>query len=166
MMMKPRTFILLASLLGAKCILAESTLPEYMIGEYEYVSGDNYDKFLSAIGIGLFQRTLLAATSPKQTIRQVGDEIEIIVDIGIGGRIAQSNFKLGSPYVETTLKGDKIPTIATLEENKLKKVKKPDNGLEVEEVREFLDNGNTMNLYLSVIGKPEADALRVFKKKN
>ena len=41
----------------------------------------------------------------------------------------------------------KCISIFILEGNKLKKLKKPDN-LEIEEEREFLDAGSTMNLHL------------------
>ncbi|XP_023334775.1 uncharacterized protein LOC111706207 isoform X2 [Eurytemora carolleeae] len=155
---------LLVLALSVLHVCGAGILPLYMLGEYEFVSDDNYDNFLYEIGVGVFQRRTLTAAKPSEKIRESGDFVEIAISTDVGGRIIQSKFKLGSPYVELGNEGEKIPTLARLEGNKLIKLKKPDD-LNIEEEREFLDDGNTMNLHLRLLGKPDATAVRVFKKK-
>jgi hypothetical protein len=58
-------------------------------------------------------------------------------------------------------------TVATLEGNRLVKVQTPAPStgyLTTTEVREFVDNGNTMNMIMTIKDRPDIKAVRVYKR--
>jgi len=135
-------------------------LPSFMLGQYNYVDGENHDNFLKAIGVSGFLRGLVGTLTPTQYISEDQNGIRIYTSLGI--KSIESVFKLNTPYMESGF-GQSVPTTAVLEGNKLIKYKEI-RGLKVVEERVFTRGGTRMTLNLRIEGQPQNSAVRRFKK--
>jgi len=86
-------------------------LPSFMLGQYNYVDGENHSNFLKAIGVSGFLRSLVGTLTPTQYISEDDNGIKIYTSLGL--KSLESVFKLDTPYMESGL-GKSVPTTAVL----------------------------------------------------
>ncbi|XP_023348370.1 fatty acid-binding protein homolog 9 [Eurytemora carolleeae] len=136
-----------------------------MIGDFQLESSERYDEFLSEIGVNWFVRQIVTRMEPIQKVRQVGNEVQIQTVTAFTD--TTTRFQLEVPYTEN-IADSNIPTMAKLDGDKLLRFRSPstDSGIEKEinEVREYPENGNKMVLTLTIPDKPEVWTKRIFKR--
>ncbi|XP_023338278.1 myelin P2 protein [Eurytemora carolleeae] len=140
---------------------ADGPLPEYILGEYKYESSENYDEFLTDLGLNWFTRQIIQSVNPRITISQGGGKIKLTLGSSLFS--STSEFELGVPFMEKDPRGGNVPAIATFAGNSLKKVLTPTEDPAYTEIRTFTENGKRMTVTLSVVGSP-ITATRYFQK--
>merc|ERR1712110_1057391 len=99
--------------------------------------GKDYDKFLSALGVGYLTRKAATASTPTMTISKSGDKWSMVTATTL--KKVELNFELGKPFDETTPDGRDVTTTVTMEgDNMLVTVQIPKKA---EVTRTFTDDG-------------------------
>merc|ERR1712121_518373 len=93
-------------------------------GVYTRTEEKDYDKFLSALGVGFLLRKAATASTPSMTISKSGDKWSMVTATSL--KKVDLNFELGKPFDETTTDGRDVTTPVTMEgDNKLITVQMP-----------------------------------------
>lgn len=140
-------------------------LPDYMLGEFKMESSEGFSDFMYELGVDWFTRSIACTIYPTQKITQAGDLITL--DTSSTLKTTHTEFKLGEPWEEYTADKRTTSTVATLDGNRLIKVQTPDPSTgyhTTTEVREFVDNGNTMNMIMTIKDKPDIKSVRIYKR--
>merc|ERR1712026_245919 len=97
-------------------------------GVYTRTEEKDYDKFLSALGVGFLLRKAATSSTPTMTISKSGDKWSMVTATSL--KKVELNFELGKPFDVTT-------TVTMEGDNKLITVQMPkkDGGKKVEVVR-------------------------------
>ncbi|XP_023349513.1 fatty acid-binding protein [Eurytemora carolleeae] len=154
-------------------VLGAKQLPEAMIGEFKLESSEGFTDFMYELGVDWFKRNIACTIYPKLVIAEK-DDGEISVDTISTFKNTYTKFKLGEPWEEYTADGRYTTTTTTVdledpESPKLikKQVPEPSTGYKTTyEVREFIDNGETMVLTLTIEGVPDIKSTRIYKRLN
>jgi len=110
-------------------------------GVYTRTEEKDYDKFLSALGVGFLLRKAATSSTPTMTISKSGDKWSMVTATTL--KKVELNFELGKPFDESTPDGRDTTTTVTLDGNKMVTIQKPKNPKQktVEVIREFSDEG-------------------------
>mgnify|MGYP002714528681 FL=1 len=110
-------------------------IKEYnFVGEYELVSSDNFDEFLSELGIGYFTRLAATAASSRYFITKDGDSYTLKTVSTFGN--SAITFKDGVPFDEDRLDGQTVKSTMQIKGNKWIQ-KQEGEGPDVHIIREF-----------------------------
>ena len=77
------------------------------VGKYEYESGENFDEFLKALGVGFIIRNLAKTSKPTIEISLADDGTYTIKTITTL-KTTEIKFKLGEEFEETRMDGAKV----------------------------------------------------------
>ena len=76
------------------------------VGKYTYESGENFDEFLKALGVGFILRNLAKTSKPTIEITLDGDEYTIKTITTL--KTTEIKFKLGEEFEENRMDGVKV----------------------------------------------------------
>jgi len=113
-----------------------------MEGSFVRTEEKDYDKFLSAVGVGYLFRKAATASTPTMTISKSGDNWKIETSTTL--KSMAINFKLGEEFDDKTPDGREVKCTVTMEgDNKLITVQVPKDpkGKKIEVTRTFTDDG-------------------------
>ncbi|XP_075677376.1 fatty acid-binding protein-like [Dermatophagoides pteronyssinus] len=104
------------------------------VGEYELVSSDNFDEFLTELGIGYFTRLAATAASSRYYITKDGDSYTLKTVSTFGN--SAITFKDSVPFDEDRLDGQTVKSTIQIKGNKWIQ-KQEGDGPDVHIIREF-----------------------------
>jgi len=113
-----------------------------MEGTFLRTEEKDYDKFLSAVGVGFLLRKAATASTPTMTISKSGDKWTMVTATTL--KKIELQFVLGVPFDESTPDGRDVTTTVTMEgDNKLitVQVSKKAGVKDVHVTRTFSDDG-------------------------
>jgi len=116
-------------------------------GNYVRTEEKDYDKFLTALGVGFLLRKAATASTPSMTISKSGDKWSMVTATSL--KKVELNFELGKPFDETTTDGREVTTTVTMDgDNKWITVQEPKKAgsKKVEVVRTFTDAGISVQM--------------------
>jgi len=146
---------------------ASDQLPEFMQGKFQLTTSEGFTDYMYEIGVGWFKRSIACSLYPTQEITQDA-EGRVTLNTYTTFQSTYTDFNLGEPWTENTADGREVTTVTTVDGNKLIKVQTPKEGSDYNlvrrEVREYVNGGNTMNLILTIDGKPEIKSVRVYER--
>lgn len=108
--------------------------PVNFLGDFELTESDNFDEFLTELGIGYFTRLAATAASSKYHITKEGDSYTLVTDSTFGTQTIV--FKDGVPFKENRLDGQTVTSTVNIVGNKWVQ-KQVGEGPDVHIVREF-----------------------------
>ncbi|XP_017757722.1 PREDICTED: fatty acid-binding protein, liver-type-like [Eufriesea mexicana] len=130
-----------------------------IVGKYQYVSNENFEEFMKALGHAELVNPFLQA-KPLIDVQRNGDQWTIVVTSG--DRTTTASFKLNEPYEEKLPSSDrKFKSVTTLDGNNFRTETQVSDTLKVIRVYEFLDT--EMKVYLSM-NKGDLKATRTYKR--
>ncbi|XP_076625153.1 FABP-like protein [Colletes latitarsis] len=130
-----------------------------IVGRYEYVSNENFDAFVNALGQKEYAAQLMTS-KPIIEISQNGDEWTVVITSD--GKSASTTYKLNETYEEKLPSFDRtFPSIATKEGDKLKIETTVRDTIKLTRVYEFTDT--TMKVHLSE-SRTDIKATRTYKR--
>lgn len=142
-------------------------IPDNMIGDFQMESSVGFNDFMWELGVNFVTRNIANNLYPLQKIRQQDQDGQISINTETSFRCTETKFILGVAWQETTADGRETTTTAKLEENKLIKHQIPEASTGYHttfEIREFLDDGETMKLHLEIPAKPAIICQRIYKR--
>ncbi|XP_031843600.1 FABP-like protein [Nomia melanderi] len=130
-----------------------------IVGRYQYVSNENFDEFVKALGQQELAAPLLAS-KPIIEITQNGDQWTVVVTSD--ERSSTTTFKLNEPYEEKLPSFErKFPSIATKEGEKLRVETTVIDDMKIIRVYEFTETG--MQVHVSATSV-DVKAVRTYKR--
>ncbi|OTF74659.1 Group 13 mite allergen-like protein (Lipocalin), partial [Euroglyphus maynei] len=126
------------------------------VGEYELVSSDNFDEFLTELGIGYFTRLAATAASSRYYITKDGDSYTLKTVSTFGN--SAITFKDGVPFDEDRLDGQTVKSTIQIKGNKWVQ-KQEGDGPDVHIIREFSPEQIKVT---SIVN--EVASVRIYKK--
>ena len=111
-------------------------------GKYKRVKEENYDAFLSKVGVSFVLRKAATASTPSMEITDLGGgKWKIVTSTTLKSMTVE--FEMGKPYDETAADGREVTTTATQDGNTWTIVQKAKKAGEkdVKVIREFNDKG-------------------------
>lgn len=76
------------------------------VGKYNYESGENFDEFLKALGVGWILRNLAKTTKPTIEVSLDGDVYTVKTITTM--KTTEIKFKLGEEFEETRMDGKTV----------------------------------------------------------
>ncbi|XP_053201588.1 fatty acid-binding protein-like [Panonychus citri] len=125
-------------------------------GEYSFVSSENFDEFLKALGLNFLLRKTVGALKPTFIIK-VDDDGTITFKSISTFKTSETKFKLNEEFEEKRMDGVTCKSTVTQEGNKL--IQKQQSEPPAEITREF--NGDEMKITCTC---GEVTATRIYKK--
>ena len=113
-----------------------------MAGKYVRTKDENYEAFLSKLGVGIILRKAATASTPTMEITKDGNKWKMATKTIL--KSIEVNFELGVPFEETSTDGRKCKTTVTMEgDNKLitNQMAVEEGKKSVKVIREFADEG-------------------------
>ena len=112
-----------------------------MKGTYQRTSADNYEEFLSALGLNMLLRKAATASTPVMTVSEDEDG-QWTIETATMLKSIELKFKLGQEFEETTPDGRVVKAIVTKEGDKLITVQtaKKEGEKSTKMTREFFDD--------------------------
>ncbi|XP_037094897.1 fatty acid-binding protein homolog 6-like [Pollicipes pollicipes] len=107
-------------------------------GSYQFVSADNDEALLTAMGLGAMKRKILLNIKPDVDISVDGDHWTLSTVSAI--HTNKREFDLGQPHQFTRPDGKAVTGMVTKEGNKLLETQKHEQGVSLEITREFIDS--------------------------
>jgi len=114
----PTTILL--SYLSSSLFTSSSLQPSNKMsftGKFEYVSGENFDEYLKACGVGMAKRTLASAAKPTIIISEAGGKYTMKTQSTL--KNTEITFALGQEFDEETADGRKAKSTMVADGNKL-----------------------------------------------
>ena len=132
-----------------KTDLLETIKMVEMKGTYQRTSADNYEEFLSALGLNMLLRKAATASTPVMTVSEEDGQWKIETATML--KSIELKFKLGQEFEETTPDGRVVKAIVTKEGDKLITVQtaKKEGEKSTKSVREFFDDKCVMTLEIT-----------------
>jgi len=96
-----------------------------LVGVWNMESSNNFDDYMSAVGVGMIMAKMASAAKPKVTI-SVADDGTWTLKTETTFKTTTIHFKLGEEFDETTADDRKMKTTMTLDGNKLTQDQKGD----------------------------------------
>jgi len=113
-------------------------MADVFTGNYKLSKSDNFDEFLTELGIGLIKRKLAQSSKPEIEVRKDGDEWHVKTKSAL--KNSEVKFKVGQEFEELRQDDVKVKSLVTEEGNKWTQVQTPlDSDKVVTIVREFGD---------------------------
>ncbi|XP_013781114.1 fatty acid-binding protein-like [Limulus polyphemus] len=107
-----------------------------LTGRFKFLSTENFEEFLKAVGVGMVMRKLGSTSKPTVEISKEGDKWKIKTITTF--KTTEIEFKLGEEFEETRMDGSVVKTTITQEGNKL--IQKQLGDKEVTITREINDD--------------------------
>jgi len=113
-------------------------MADVFTGNFKLSKSDNFDEFLSELGIGLIKRKLAQSTKPEIEIKKDGEEWHVKTKSAL--KNSEVKFKIGEEFEEVRQDDVKVKSVVTQDGNKWTQVQTPlDSDKIVTIVREFGD---------------------------
>ena len=111
-------------------------------GKYKQTKAEDYEKFLSKLGVGMMMRKAATASTPEMEISETSPG-KWKLQTKTKMKTVELNFEPGKPFEEKTGDGRDCTTTVTVEGNKWTTVQKNKKagGPDVKVIREFSDKG-------------------------
>ncbi|KAJ2965693.1 hypothetical protein NQ176_g10492 [Zarea fungicola] len=113
-------------------------MQDIVVGKYRLSKSENFDNFLSEIGLGYIKRKLAQSTNPEITITRDGDKYTMITSSALS--TTQITFALGEEFKEDRQDGVSVTSLVTADGNTWTQTQKPGDGKDLLIVREFTDS--------------------------
>ncbi|ATY62148.1 cellular retinoic acid binding [Cordyceps militaris] len=110
-------------------------MQDVISGKYRLSKTENFDAFLSEIGLGYIKRMLAQSTSPEITITRDGDRWTMVTSSALS--TSQIEFALGEEFPEARQDGVSVTSCVAADGNTWTQTQKPGDGRDVTIVREF-----------------------------
>jgi len=107
------------------------------VGDYQFVSSDNFEEFLKTLGVGFLIRKTVGALKPTFQIR-VEDDGTIVFKSISTFKNTETKFKFGEEFEEKRMDGVVCKSTITQDGNKL--IQKQESDPPAEIIREFNDD--------------------------
>ncbi|XP_037086711.1 fatty acid-binding protein, muscle-like [Pollicipes pollicipes] len=107
-------------------------------GSYQFVSADNDEALLTALGVAAAKRKIVLNLKPEVNVSVDGDHWTISTASAIHS--SKREFDLGQPHQFTAQDGRAVTGTVTKEGNKLVETQRHEQGLDLEITREFTDS--------------------------
>lgn len=88
-----------------------------LAGKWILESSENFDEYMTVLGVNIITRTMAKAAVPTQEIKVNGDEWYIKTSTTF--KTTEISFKIGEEFDETTADGRKVKTTCTIDGNTL-----------------------------------------------
>ncbi|XP_017883204.1 14 kDa fatty acid-binding protein-like [Ceratina calcarata] len=131
-----------------------------IVGKYQYVSHENFDEFMKALGQGELASVFLQS-KPLIEVQNNGDQWSLTVNSD--GRTSSATFKLGEPYEEKLPSSPdrKFQSVTTKDGDSFRTETQVTDNLKIIRVYEFTDT--EMKAHLST-NKGDLKAVRTYKR--
>lgn len=127
-------------------------------GEYTFVSSENFDEFLKALGVNFLLRKTVGALKPTFHVKAEEDGTIVFKSVSTF-KTTETKFKLGEEFEEKRMDGVVCKSVVTQEGNKLIQKQMSDPPAEI--IREFNDDELKITCKCG-----DVTATRMYKKAN
>jgi len=113
-------------------------MADVFVGKYKLSKSDNFDEFLSELGIGMIKRKLAQSTKPEIEVSKDGDMWHVKTKSAL--KNTEVKFKIGEEFEEVRQDDVKVKSLVVQDGNKWTQTQTPlDSDKVVTIVREFGD---------------------------
>jgi len=133
-----------------------------MLGTFVLETSEGMTELMTALGIGWFQRAIACSLYPYITISQADSG-----EIGIDRKNKNEVFFLGKPFKGELGDGTEVEAVVTMEGGRMVRRAtgvKDGQRLQLQEVKEFTEDGQAMTIIVTWRGKPQIRAVRGFTR--
>ncbi|CAI5452831.1 unnamed protein product [Caenorhabditis angaria] len=129
-----------------------------IVGKWNFVSSENFDEYLKAVGVGWAVRTIATKTKPTLDFVIEGDEWRMTSTSTF--KTFTLKFKLGVPFDDKTADGRDTGNVVTVENDRLIHVETGKNGGADSRIERYIENGKL----IIVCSSGSAKSTRVYEK--
>jgi len=133
-------------------------MAETFAGKWKLDKSENFEDYMSALGVGYLMKKMGAQATPTQVIEVTGNEVFIKTITTF--RTSELKFTIGQEFEEKTIDGRLVKTTVNLEDGKLTQVQlgEPQSSI----TREIQDGKYVMTLKVTGKDGKEVECKRIY----